>query len=106
MSTFKFYQLDANHQPILCDHDTWAGCDPQDRRVGRYDQDGINIKEPILVSTVFLGFARRFLDDDGPPILFETMIFGGKHDHYQERYTTWDDAVAGHKRAVRRVKNA
>lgn len=99
MSTFKFYQLDANHQPILCDRDTWAW-DRQDRRVGLYDQ------EPILVSTVFLGFDHRFLDDDGPPILFETMIFGGKHDQYQERYTTWDDAVAGHERAVRRVKSA
>ena len=97
MSTFKFYQLDANHQPILCDRDTW---DRQDRRVGLYDQ------EPILVSTVFLGFDHGFLDDNGPPILFETMIFGGKHDQYQERYTTWDDAVAGHERAVRRVKSA
>ena len=34
------------------------------------------------------------------PILFETMIFGGEHHEYQERYTTWDEAIKGHKEAV------
>ena len=34
------------------------------------------------------------------PILFETMIFGGEHDQYQERYATREEAVEGHARAV------
>lgn len=34
---------------------------------------------------------------------FETMIFGGEHDQYQERYSTWDEAEAGHKRAIELV---
>jgi hypothetical protein len=50
------------------------------------------------VSTVFLGLDHAF--GSGPPVLFETMIFGGPHDGYQARYTTWDEAEAGHARAV------
>jgi hypothetical protein len=50
------------------------------------------------VSTVFLGIDHSF--HGGTPILFETMIFGGPHDGYQERYETWDDAVLGHINAL------
>jgi hypothetical protein len=28
------------------------------------------------------------------------MIFGGEHNEYQERYSTWEEAEEGHKRAV------
>jgi hypothetical protein len=48
------------------------------------------------VSTIFLGLDRRF-EGEGPPILFETMVFGGKHDQYQERCATWDEAEAMHQ---------
>ncbi len=51
--------------------------------------------EPILLSTVFLGVDHSFI---GEPVLFETMIFGGKHDGRQWRYTTFDDAIANHKK--------
>jgi hypothetical protein len=54
----------------------------------------------VLVSTVFLGLDHRFNETQGDPILFETMIFNGPHDGYQERYCTWDEAEAGHKKAV------
>jgi len=50
------------------------------------------------ISTIFLGIDYNF--DSGPPVLWETMIFGGEHDEYQERYTSEKDARAGHKRAV------
>ncbi len=53
----------------------------------------------VEVSTVFLGLDHSF--SGGKPILFETMIFGGEHDDgYQERYSTWEEAEAGHKQAV------
>src|SRR3972149_6027051 len=52
----------------------------------------------VEVSTVFLGVDHNF-SNTGPPILFETMIFGGKHDQYQERYATWEEAEAMHKAA-------
>lgn len=56
----------------------------------------------VRVSTVFLGLDHSF--GDGPPILFETMIFGGKHNEYQERYATWEEAKSGHKEAVKLAK--
>jgi hypothetical protein len=38
----------------------------------------------VEVSTVFLGLDHNFLDK-GKPVLFETMIFGGKRDQEQYR---------------------
>ena len=57
-----------------------------------------DVSDEIRVSTVFLGLNHRF--GKGTPILFETMIFGGEHDQYQERYETWEQAEAGHKVAL------
>lgn len=28
------------------------------------------------------------------------MIFGGEHDRYTRRYSTWKEAEAGHERAI------
>ncbi len=49
------------------------------------------------VSTVFLGINHGF---GGPDLWFETMVFGGPHDGQQDRYETYDQAVAGHKEVV------
>lgn len=51
------------------------------------------------VSTVFLGLDHSF-GGLGPPLLFETMIFGGEYDQCCWRYTTLDQAKAGHIRVV------
>lgn len=53
----------------------------------------------VLVSTVFLGLDHRH-GGHGRPILFETMIFGGPHDQAQWRYTTAEEARAGHRVAA------
>lgn len=58
------------------------------------------VSDDVRVSTVFLGLDHNYCDK-GAPILFETMIFGGPHDQYQERYCTWDEAEAGHAAAVK-----
>lgn len=55
----------------------------------------------MKVSTVFLGLDHNLY---GPPHLFETMIFGGEHDGYQERYSTWAEAETGHARTVEIAK--
>lgn len=55
------------------------------------------------VSTVFLSIDHRHTDE-GPPILFETMVFGGPLDETCERYCTWDEAAAGFKRMVEQLK--
>jgi hypothetical protein len=54
------------------------------------------------ISTVFLGMDHQM--GDGPPLLFETMVFGGEHDQFQERCSTWDEAEAMHARAVAMVR--
>jgi hypothetical protein len=52
----------------------------------------------VKVSTVFLGMDHSF--GHGPPLLWETMVFGGKYDEEQERYSTKEAAVAGHEKWV------
>jgi Lar family restriction alleviation protein len=52
----------------------------------------------VRVSTVFIGLDHQF--GEGPPLLFETMIVGGPHDGYQNRCSTWDEAVAMHAMTV------
>lgn len=56
----------------------------------------------VRISTVFLGLDHSF--GSGPPLLWETMIFGGEHDQYQERYSTLDDAMTGHAKALLLVR--
>ena len=62
----------------------------------------------IDISTVFLGRDHNHFGG-GPPVLWETMIFADNEDtaliasqyhHYQDRYTSKADAIAGHKCAV------
>jgi hypothetical protein len=51
---------------------------------------------------VFLGLDHAW--DSDIPVLWETMIFGGEHDQYQERYTSYEDALKGHQTALNLVK--
>lgn len=61
----------------------------------------------VKISTVFLGLDHQFyITGEERPALFETMIFKGEHDDFQERYSTWDEAEEGHKKAVELVKNS
>jgi hypothetical protein len=53
------------------------------------------------VSTVFLGLNHAY--GDGPPQIFETMVFGGKHDGDMERCSTYEEAEAMHAAMVERV---
>lgn len=48
-----------------------------------------------MVSTVFLFMDHNFLDD-GPPVLFELMVFGGRLHGAQDRFTTQDEALMCH----------
>jgi hypothetical protein len=74
------------------------------------------------VSTVFLGLDHNF-GMNGPPILFETMVFGPAEETSIfgrirmsrpelniegafARYATYDDAEAGHARIVKLMTDA
>lgn len=56
----------------------------------------------VRVSTVFLMFDHNWSNQD-EPILFETMVFGFG-DEEQERYHTYDEAEAGHKRWCEKIE--
>lgn len=58
--------------------------------------------EGVRVSTIFLGVNQQW--GDGPPLLFETMVFGGKLDEAQARYSTWEEAETGHAVMLTLVK--
>lgn len=78
----------------------WMQDEGEKRRV-----DYTNIGDEVEVSTVFLGIDHRW-DDKGPPLLFETLVFGGRLDGEMNRYATWDEAERGHVDMVRQVVDA
>lgn len=52
----------------------------------------------LCVSTIFLGLDNRHIGN-GPPLIFETMIFGPDRHldiKHQTRCSTWDEAVRQH----------
>jgi hypothetical protein len=55
----------------------------------------------VRVSTVFLGLNLQ--DDEGPPMVFETMVFVHGLPTMQQRYSTWQDAEQGHQAIVEGV---
>jgi hypothetical protein len=59
--------------------------------------------DDVVISTVFLGLDYR-MSRRGPPLLFETKVFGGSLDRFQNRCTTWDKAEAMHAEAVALVR--
>jgi hypothetical protein len=91
------YILDG-HQPVSCeDLMTWGRwMADADRCVAR------TIQGDVWVSTVFLGLDHNF-HFGGPPQLFETMAFHGDEGEDMDRYSTWEEAEAGHAEMVRKV---
>lgn len=78
---------------------TWAAWfEKADRRVA-FTTIGFS-----SVSTVFLGLDHQW--GDGPPLLFETLVTGGPMSDDMERYSTWQEAEAGHREIVERVTAA
>ena len=62
------------------------------------------VTSKVRVSTVFLCLDHNF-EGSGDPVLFETMIFGGKLDDYQVRARTKQEALDNHRVAVEMVKS-
>ena len=56
----------------------------------------------MRVQTDFVGI-NVYVSD--PPRVWETMIFGGRWDGYQERYSSELEARAGHEKAVALVES-
>ena len=61
----------------------------------------------VLISTRWIGIDHSVLTE-GPPMIFETMVFGKnavQGDQYQERYSTEEEALTGHK-AICKIEEA
>lgn len=80
----------------LREHAEWMTRHYPERWVGCWERGD------VLVSTIFLGLDHNFWGD-GPPLLFETMILGGRHDRHQVRCSTYDEAERNHELAMRLV---
>jgi hypothetical protein len=101
--------LGEDGEPVAVDLMTWAlwlerGGDRVvlqtrvDRR-GRVYEQPLRRAVGVNVSTVFLGLDHSF--GGGPPVLWETMIFGGPLDQRRQwRYRSKLEALRGHEAAV------
>lgn len=93
--TQKYILVDK--KPKRCnDLMEWARWFEKGDEARRVAHDVVN---GVSVSTVFLGLDHQY--GGGPPLLFETMEFGQQD---MERYSTWEEAEAGHRAMVERVK--
>jgi len=94
------YKLDAQNRAVVVeDLLEWGKWFQENDRV--LAQDNV---PPFRVSTVFLGLDHGW--DDGPPLLWETMIFNDPIEgEHQQRYSYWEDAVDGHWDAVKWCTN-
>jgi hypothetical protein len=73
---------------------TWAKL-REDKSYKRVALDRVGEAE---VSTVWLGLDHNF--GGGPPLIFETIVFGGERDQDCQLYSTEEQARAGHARIV------
>lgn len=92
-----YYILDHRRQPLEVSMAVWSEWMASAERHVALDERG-----DVQVSTVFLGLDHNHWGS-GPPILFETMVFGGPLDGQQQRYTTWRAAEHGHRAWVERA---
>lgn len=88
----------SGHQVIPCIHPlAWADW---------FENANRCVQKTVLgdatISTVFLGLNHNL--GKGPPLVFETIVFGGPLDQECERYSTWEEAEEGHNKWVEKVK--
>lgn len=93
------YYLNEDHTYREATLEEWSEqFEHMDRHVGN---DMIHGKH---VSTVWLGLDHNHAGlFSNEPLLFETMVFSEYHggtDIYMDRYSTWDEAVQGHQKAI------
>lgn len=92
MSHYKLVGKDA----VPCELMEWAEDFGKDRTVAKSRLE--NGPDTAVVSTVFLGLDHQF--GDGPPMIFETMVFMPGDEEPCWRYSTWSEAERGHAEAV------
>jgi hypothetical protein len=88
------YKLDAEHRVVPAKNDDawfdWCS-DIANRRVALTE-----ISADLEVVTSFLGLDLSFGQQD-PPVVFETLVCGGKYDGFNLRASSWDEAQLAHQ---------
>lgn len=100
VSARRFYQLEGR-RVVPSNLATWAAT--IDGMGGNRVLAWTRIARDVDVSTVFLGVDHRH-GATGPPIVFETLVFGGIAHDYMRRYSSYRKAIRGHWRTVRMVR--
>lgn len=104
----RHYILDENRRIKAVGLYEWAQWYEEDARLAA---SGATCKRVVKqehvgdakVSTVFLALDHNW-DPDGPPILWETMVFGGEFDEIQDRCSGGiEQAEAMHERMMAKV---
>jgi len=103
----KKYILNFNGEPVeetdLFTWGRWLETNCDQRRVGHtlfLNEAG----EQVRISTVFLGLDHNY-GGGGPPILWETMVFGGPHNGCMSRCAgSREQAEAMHAAMVEKVR--
>ena len=93
------------HIPKVIDDNTTSMYNDFEKNI-YYNRVAIDTIDNKVISTVFLATNHNY--GTGKPLLFETMVFCDDYEavhQYCERYSTWDEAVEGHKRIVQWVKD-
>jgi hypothetical protein len=95
-----WYILDKGEPKPVDDMMEWARWMEENHMARHVGDDVIG---GARVSTVFLGLDHSH--GFGPPLIFETMVFGGPLDQEQDRYTTTQQAIDGHAAMCARVRD-
>lgn len=94
-----FYYVLVDRKPVACrdaadyDQRVTNGAHGLATHIARTNTDS------AWVSTVFLGVNHQRLKDE-PPVLFETMVFGGESDGLTVRTMAWARARSTHLQVV------
>lgn len=74
--------------------------DPKARTVA------VTCTQNYRVSTTFVGMQGFEFDDDGNPLVFETMVFSDGNRNYDcYKHGTWESAQKGHLEVVSEIMN-
>ncbi len=94
----RYYVLDVDRRPIQVTEAQWRAQSRTDRQLVAEDE--------VPNGRVWTRFTGIALDesDDRKPFLTESLI--GEDGIQEERYATWKEAEAGHKRIVEKYRKA
>jgi hypothetical protein len=94
-----FYILNDRNEVIKAEYSAYADFMSSPRKIVAQD-----MIEHVQVSTVFLGTDHSYASNNPRPIVFETMIFGGRQSQKQWRYTLYTEALEMHQKLLLLVR--